>query len=118
MTQRFPHWIDGTPREAASGTWLPEHEPATGEVYAEVADGDAGDVASAIRAAQAAFPAWSALPASERARWLEKLAAAVEARIDEFALAEARDGVAFRDVSEVTIEALEDSELVLVDALK
>ena len=34
------------------------------------------------------------------------------------ALAEARDGVAFRDVSEVTIEALEDSELVLVDALK
>lgn len=33
-------------------------------------------------------------------------------------LAEARDGVAFKDVGEVTIEALEDSELVLVDALK
>ena len=92
MTQRFPHWIDGTPREAASGMWLPVQEPATGETYAEVADGDVDDVASAIRAAQAAFPAWSALPASERARWLEKLAAAVEARLDEFALAEARDG--------------------------
>ena len=33
-------------------------------------------------------------------------------------LAEARDGVALRDVSDVAIEALEDSELVLVDALK
>ncbi|WP_374386507.1 pirin family protein [Sandaracinobacter sp.] len=30
----------------------------------------------------------------------------------------ARDGVAIRDVEELTIEALEDSELVLVDALK
>ena len=92
MAQRFPHWIDGTPREAASGAWLPVHEPASGRVYAEVAAGNAVDVESAIRAAQAAFPAWSALPASERARWLEKLAAALEARLDEFALAEARDG--------------------------
>ena len=33
-------------------------------------------------------------------------------------LANARDGVAIRDVETLTIEALEDSELVLVDALK
>lgn len=32
-------------------------------------------------------------------------------------LANARDGVAIRDVTDVTIEALEDAELVLVDAL-
>jgi redox-sensitive bicupin YhaK (pirin superfamily) len=32
--------------------------------------------------------------------------------------AKARDGVAIRDLAEVTIEAIEDSELVLVDALK
>ena len=32
-------------------------------------------------------------------------------------LAEARDGIAIRDVGEITIEALEDAELVLVDAL-
>src|SRR5690606_7540740 len=41
---------------------------------------------------QAAFPAWSSLPATERSRWLEKLADAVEARLDDFAHAEARDG--------------------------
>lgn len=90
--QRFPHWINGQARDAATGTWLPVHEPASGQVYAEVADGDAQDVADAIRAAQAAFPAWSALPASERARWLEKLASALEDRLDDFARAEARDG--------------------------
>ncbi len=89
--QRFPHWIHGQPRDAASGAWLPVHEPATGRVYAEVADGDAADVADAIAAAQAAFPAWSGLPASERARWLEKLASALESRIEDFARAEARD---------------------------
>ena len=54
MAQRFPHWIDGTPREAASGAWLPVHEPASGRVYAEVAAGNTVDVESAIRAAQAA----------------------------------------------------------------
>ena len=90
--QRFPHWINGQPRDAASGAWLPVYEPASGQIYAEVADGNADDVADAIAAAQAAFPAWSGLPASERARWMEKLAAALEARLDDFAQAEARDG--------------------------
>lgn len=32
-------------------------------------------------------------------------------------LAEARDGIAIRDLAEITVEALEDAELVLVDAL-
>ena len=43
-------------------------------------------------AAQAPFPAWAALPPTERARWLERLADAIEARLDDFAHAEARDG--------------------------
>ncbi|RMH94949.1 aldehyde dehydrogenase [Lysobacter pythonis] len=92
MTQRFPHWIDGAPRDAAGGGWLPVHDPASGAVYAEAADGDERDVETAIAAAQAAWPMWSALPASERARWLEKLATALESRIEDFARAEARDG--------------------------
>ena len=32
-------------------------------------------------------------------------------------VANARDGIAIRDVTELTVEALEDAELVLVDAL-
>ena len=90
--RRDPHWIDGKPAEPANGQWLDVFDPATGEVAAQVADGDARDVDAAVAAAQAAFPAWSSLPNSERARWLERLADAIEARLDEFAQVEASDG--------------------------
>ncbi|HJW45679.1 MAG TPA: aldehyde dehydrogenase [Lysobacter sp.] len=89
---RLTHWIDGEPREAASGRWLEVFDPATAKPFAEVPRGDNADVESAIAAAERAFPAWSALPNSERARWLEKLADALEARLEDFAHAESRDG--------------------------
>ena len=89
---RLTHWIDGEAREAAAGRWLEVFDPAMGKPFAEVARGDASDVDAAIAAAQHAFPAWSALPNSERARWLEKLADALEARLEDFAHAESRDG--------------------------
>lgn len=86
------HHIGGLARPPASAAWLPVHEPATGRVFAEVPDGDARDVEAAVTAAAQAFPAWSALPASGRAAWLHRLADALEARIDDFAEAESRDG--------------------------
>jgi aminomuconate-semialdehyde/2-hydroxymuconate-6-semialdehyde dehydrogenase len=89
---RLTHWIDGEAREAASGRWLEVFDPATGQPFTEVARGDAADIEAAIGAARRAFPAWSALPNSERARWMEKLADALEARIEDFAHAESRDG--------------------------
>ena len=89
---RLCHFIAGQSREPASGRWLEVIDPSNGKPFAEVARGDAADVDAAIAAAEAAFPAWSALPNSERARWLEKLADAVEARLDDFAHAESRDG--------------------------
>lgn len=88
---RDPHWIDGKPVQPANGQWLDVFDPATREVASQVADGDAHDVDAAVRAAQAAFPAWSSLPNSARARWMERLADALEARNDEFARAEAID---------------------------
>jgi aminomuconate-semialdehyde/2-hydroxymuconate-6-semialdehyde dehydrogenase len=89
---RLTHWIAGEPREAAGGRWLDVFDPATGHAYGQVAAGDASDVEAAVAAAAQAFPAWAALPNSERARWLEKLADALEARLDDFAHAESRDG--------------------------
>lgn len=71
--------------------WLDVVDPATTEVFAQVSAGTAHDVDVAVRRAQAAFPVWSKLPNSERARWLERLADALEARIPEFAEAETRD---------------------------
>ena len=86
------HWIDGKPVPPASGQWLDVFDPATREVVSQVADGDVADVDAAVAAAQAAFPGWSSLPNSARARWMERLADAIETRIEEFARVEAEDG--------------------------
>lgn len=91
MDLSLQHLIGGDARPASSGGWLDVFEPATGQAYARCPDGDADDARAAVAAAQAAFPAWSGLPAAERAAWLERLAAAVEARLDDFAAAESRD---------------------------
>ncbi len=52
--------------------------PATGTAIAETPLGGAGEVDLAVRAAHAAFPAWRAVPAVERARVLFKLKALLE----------------------------------------
>ncbi|TDK23458.1 aldehyde dehydrogenase [Luteimonas aestuarii] len=90
--KRCLHLIDGVPREPASGQWLEVFDPASGKPFAAVARGNAHDVDAAIAAAAAAFDGWSALPNDARARWLERLADALEARIELFAEAESRDG--------------------------
>jgi aminomuconate-semialdehyde/2-hydroxymuconate-6-semialdehyde dehydrogenase len=86
---RFGHFIEGEPRPGSA--WRPVFEPASGEVYAEVAEGSEHDVLLAVQTAEDAFPAWSALTTSVRSRWLEKLAGALEQRLDAFAAAESRD---------------------------
>lgn len=90
--RQLPHWIDGKAHDAANGGWLDVFDPAVGKPFAQVADGDAQDVDAAVAAAEAALPAWSSLPDTERARWLEKLAQALEDRLDDFAHAESKDG--------------------------
>lgn len=89
--RRFDHFIDGRFLPAARGGSLDVYEPATGAVYARVADGDGADVDAAVQASARAFPEWSATPAEERARLLNAIADVVSARADEFAEAESRD---------------------------
>ncbi len=88
---RLSHLIDGDAPAPASGPWIELFDPASATVYGQCPAGGAAEVDAAVRAAQAAFPAWSALPASERARWLQRLADALEARLEDFAQAESRD---------------------------
>lgn len=88
---RLRHFIDGQFHAAANGRWLEVFDPSNGRAFAEVAEGDSSDVDAAVAAAATAFPAWSALPNSERSRWLERLADAIERRLDDFAHAESRD---------------------------
>ena len=63
-------YIDGAWAAADSGATFPVHDPATGEVLAEVPRMGAAETRRAIEAAAAALPAWRARPAQERAAYL------------------------------------------------
>ncbi|WP_045877780.1 aldehyde dehydrogenase family protein [Pseudofrankia sp. DC12] len=71
----YRNLIGGELRPAASGRLLDAVNPATGEVFARIPAGDRTDVDAAVAAARAAFPAWSALTADQRAGYLRKVAA-------------------------------------------
>jgi aminomuconate-semialdehyde/2-hydroxymuconate-6-semialdehyde dehydrogenase len=87
----IPHFIAGRPAEPQSGHYLDNLDPATGQVYARVADGDGRDVEAAVRAAAEAFPAWARTPALERSRVLLEIARRIEADRERLAQAECRD---------------------------
>src|SRR6185312_6530824 len=90
-TVTLANLIDGRLAVPVDGAYLDVYEPATGKVYARCPDSDADDVGRAVAAAERAAPAWAALPAGERATHLHRLAAAIEARLDELAREESRD---------------------------
>ena len=52
------HWIDGRAGDREPERWGAVYDPGTGQQAARVALGGAGDVDAAVRAAQAAYPAW------------------------------------------------------------
>ncbi|NSX16161.1 aldehyde dehydrogenase family protein, partial [Cupriavidus taiwanensis] len=66
------HSIAGRQTRGAAQRLADIYNPATGEVAARVALGTAQDVADAVAAAKAAFPAWADTPPLRRARILFK----------------------------------------------
>jgi len=74
------NYIDGAWTDPAGGAWLNVENPATGSVIARMPLSDAADVDAAVRAAQAAFPAWAATPADRRVAPLFRLAALIRDR--------------------------------------
>jgi aminomuconate-semialdehyde/2-hydroxymuconate-6-semialdehyde dehydrogenase len=85
------NFIDGRHAPAASGEWLDDVDPATGEKYARVASSDARDVDRAVSAAARAFPAWSKAPVAERSQALRRLARLIERDLEKLARAESVD---------------------------
>ena len=78
---------------SASGKTFPTYNPATGEIMAQVAEGDREDIDRAVKAARNAFenPAWADMSPSQRGRLIWKLADLLEARTEEFAQIESLD---------------------------
>jgi succinate-semialdehyde dehydrogenase/glutarate-semialdehyde dehydrogenase len=73
------------------GTWQPGsgrvavHDPATGEVLAQVATAAEADCDAAVAAASRALPAWAARPARDRAEVLRRAFELLTAETEEFA---------------------------------
>jgi betaine-aldehyde dehydrogenase len=77
--------IDGSWVEAISGKEILVESPGNRRTIGSVPRGGAEDIDRAVKAATAAFPAWSRVVPRDRGRLLQKIADAVEARVEELA---------------------------------
>ncbi|QEV15869.1 aldehyde dehydrogenase family protein [Streptomyces fradiae ATCC 10745 = DSM 40063] len=91
MAPSYGLFIDGEFTDAADGRVFKTVSPATEEVLSEVARAGAEDVDRAVRAARKAFAKWSALPGSERAKYLFRIARIIQERSRELAVLETLD---------------------------
>ena len=101
--------IDGKPVAAASGKTFASYNPATGEVLAQVPEGDKEDIDRAVTAARRAFEGhWRRTTPSERGRLIWKLGELIDQHADEFAQLESLDNgkpVAVARVADVPLAA-------------
>ena len=93
VSQTHKILINGKWVEAASGKTFATYNPATGEVLAQVAEGDREDIDRAVKAARAAFETgpWSRISAAERSRLMWKLSDLIEQNTEELAELEMLD---------------------------
>jgi aldehyde dehydrogenase (NAD+) len=102
--RQFDLFIAGKWVKAKSGLSLETLNPANKKVLASVALGNDADVDAAVKAARAAFPAWSALSSHARARYLYALARLVQKHSRLFAVLETLDnGKPIRETRDIDV---------------
>ncbi len=86
-------FIGGSYRSAASGKRFETHDPATGELLAEVAEAGREDLDAAVKAARSSIEGgpWSQMTPRQRGKVLFRAADLLMSRVDEFARVETRD---------------------------
>lgn len=85
------HFIGGEWCDPVNERWFDTADPATGEVLAVVARGDADDIDHAVSAARSAFERWGFSDGIERGRLLYAMAARIRMEADELARLETLD---------------------------
>ena len=92
IRESYDLFIGGEWVAPRSGERFATTSPATEEHLAEIAQAGPDDVADAVAAARQAFGPWAALPGSERAKYLFRIARILQERAREFAVLESIDG--------------------------
>ena len=85
------HWIGGKRTPGISGRFGDVFTPATGALGCRVPFATAAEVARAVEAAKAAFPAWAATTPLSRARVMFRFKALLEQRADDIVAAVSRE---------------------------
>ncbi|ODT73216.1 MAG: aldehyde dehydrogenase [Pelagibacterium sp. SCN 63-23] len=88
-SRKFGHFIDG--KWTKPGKTFASTNPANGEVLADITDGSAAEVDSAVKAARTAFKSWSALSGYERGRYLYAIARMIQKHSRLFSVLESMD---------------------------
>ncbi|UCE02005.1 MAG: CoA-acylating methylmalonate-semialdehyde dehydrogenase [Candidatus Latescibacterota bacterium] len=98
MTKVLQHFIDGKWVDGKSDRYGDVFDPATGEVAAHAPFASEQEVARAVEAAKAAWPAWAATPPAARARIMFRFRDLVEVHKEELArLVSSEHGKTFED---------------------
>jgi len=85
------NFIGGEFRQALSGNYIDNINPATGELIGKVPDSNENDVAVAVDFAKQAFPQWSVTPVEKRFQILNRIAEIIDDHAEQLALAETTD---------------------------
>lgn len=93
LQDRYGLFIGGEFVDPKSGRYMATIDPSTEEVLAEVPEAGPEDVELAVAAARDAFASrWRDLPGKERAKYLYRIARALQERAREFAVLESMNG--------------------------
>lgn len=88
---RTENFIGGQWQVSASGNVFDVFDPSTDDLLIQVTDSNAEDARAAVDAASAAFPAWRATSARERAQLLKKWRSLLEANLEDLAMLMVRE---------------------------
>jgi aldehyde dehydrogenase (NAD+) len=86
-------WIDGKPEDPTDGQWIDTINPFTGEVWARIPRGTAGDAARAVEAARRAMSdgPWGKMTATERGKIMRRIGDLIVQNAGHLAETETRD---------------------------
>ncbi len=97
IAPRHHHFINGTwaapnvSKGLAGTAYFSTINPANESTLSEVAQGTEADIDAAVKAAAAAAPKWASLPATERAKYIFRIARRIQERARELAVLETLD---------------------------
>ena len=89
----YNHYIDGEWVNPSSGEYFDTENPYTGEIWAQIARGNAEDASLAVKSAKKAFEnsEWSEMRPTQRGKLLVKLAEIIEREANRLGELEVRD---------------------------